>query len=171
MNADDAAILAEAKQMLRDDRIQDAIVVLTALAERLPSDAAVRFHLANSLDISDREAEAVQHYRRALELGLPPDLRLRALIQLGSSLRVTGDVAAAVQEHLQASREYPSSAANRIFLALALHSAGQHGAAVRELGMMVLAEIDNSDLAGYRVALETYLRNLAQNEAGRDLSV
>ena len=54
------------------------------------------FELAGDHDSAGREAEAVGPYREALALGLPPDLDVRARIQLASTLRNLGEVGEAV---------------------------------------------------------------------------
>jgi len=50
------------------------------------------FEYASNLDSDDREGEAIPMYRRALTYGLPSEVEYKALVQLGSSLRVVNDV-------------------------------------------------------------------------------
>ncbi|MCU1489282.1 MAG: carbonic anhydrase [Acidimicrobiaceae bacterium] len=122
-------------------------------------DALVLFAEASGLDASSREAEAVPLYRRAIDLGLPPELEYRALVQLGNSLRVTGDVAGAVEAHRRAAERWPERAANRCFFALALLSAGEAPAALSQAIEAVLwlaAGAPAKDVREYRQAIAAY---------------
>jgi tetratricopeptide (TPR) repeat protein len=108
-------------------------------------------------DRAGRESEAITCYERALELGLPDQLRQQALLGLGSSLRNVRrhDEAVAVLEG--AVGDYPDHGGLRFFLALARWSAGREREAMLELGRLAL---DEADLRGYRRAAAFYLAEL-----------
>jgi tetratricopeptide (TPR) repeat protein len=108
-------------------------------------------------DRAGREAEAIPCYERALELGLPDQLRQQALLGLGSSLRNVRrhDQAVAVLEGAVA--DYPDHGGLRFFLALARWSAGREREAMRDMGRLAL---DEADLRGYRRAAAMYLEEL-----------
>jgi tetratricopeptide (TPR) repeat protein len=55
-----------------------------------PDRPEAHFWLAVTLDNRGQEEAAIPAYRRALELGLPDDLRMKALTWLASSLSKTG---------------------------------------------------------------------------------
>jgi tetratricopeptide (TPR) repeat protein len=108
-------------------------------------------------DRAGREAEAIPLYEEALRLGLSGPDRRRALVGLGSSLRNVGRHDEAVEVLSGAVVECPGDAALRVFLALALRSAGEERDAFRALGSIVLAE---ADLGGYEAAVAYYLDHL-----------
>jgi thioredoxin-like negative regulator of GroEL len=64
------------------------INALAHAAAAAPDDGAAAFEYASALDAADREAEAIPVYRRALACELGEELRYRASVQLGSSLRL-----------------------------------------------------------------------------------
>ena len=59
-------------------------------AELPPGDPTGLFERASSLDATDHADMAIPLYEQALERGLPPGRRRQAVIQLASSLRLTG---------------------------------------------------------------------------------
>ena len=80
-----------------EHRFEEALVALrTTLAEQ-PHVAAAWFWLATTLNNLSREAEAIPAYRRALDLGLTPNLQPKALTWLASSLAKTGQPAEATE--------------------------------------------------------------------------
>jgi tetratricopeptide (TPR) repeat protein len=98
-----------------------------------PSDAIDLYERGGEHDSAGREEQAIPLYDQALAAGLAGELRARCLLQLGSSLRNVGRVAEAVTLLQNARREFPDFRPLRAFLALALHSAGRDGDALREL--------------------------------------
>jgi tetratricopeptide (TPR) repeat protein len=104
------------------DRTIDA---LARQADDHPDDGAAVFRYADALDAAGREAEAIPVYRRALSTGLPDELAYRAMVQVGSSLRLIGQAGEAVAVHRQALARWPGRVANWPFLALALHDTGR----------------------------------------------
>jgi len=114
------------------------------------------FEYASNLDSNDREGEAIPIYRQALTYGLPSEVEYRALVQLGSSLRVVNGVEAAVATHRHVTERWPDRPANRIFLALALLDADQPRAAAIEALTAALLPQGETDLDGYRRALTAY---------------
>lgn len=132
---------------------------LAELARSSPEDGQVLFEYANVLDVNDREYEAVAVYRQALGCELSEQDRRRALIQLGSSLRIVGEVEEAIRVHQRLDAESPS-AVNRLFLAIALLEAGRSAEAVIAASTTLLDDLSKDDLDRYRPALTTYLGEL-----------
>jgi tetratricopeptide (TPR) repeat protein len=120
-----------------------------------PARAAVEEAFAH--DRAGREAEAIPCYQRALELGLPDQLRQQALVGLGSSLRNVRRHREAVAVLEDAVAEYPDHGGLRFFLALARWSAGEEREAMRVMGGLAL---DEADLRGDRRAAALYLEQL-----------
>ncbi|BDZ43222.1 hypothetical protein GCM10025865_25210 [Paraoerskovia sediminicola] len=143
-----------------DDELVSAIDALTA--ELDASDARGPFERGGARDSTGRTDLAVPLYREALELGLDPDRRRQAVIQLASSLRVIDEVDAAVdllrteldrgEEHLEPQL--------RAFYALALADAGREreavGVAVGAVGHLVTR---------YGRSLRAYGEEMSRGEA------
>ena len=123
-------------------------------------DARSEYELGSEHDSAGREAEAIPHYERALELGLPDELVPGALLQLGSSLRNVGrlDDALAVLEDGVA--RFPDHAALRLFRALALASAGREREALADVLDLARTRIDAPEIRRYARSLEHYTRDL-----------
>jgi tetratricopeptide (TPR) repeat protein len=133
---------------------------LRRLRDAYPDDARAHYEWASALDFAGREAEAAPVYEYALELGLPPMYRARALLQLGSTLRNMGQHDEAVDLLARAREEFPDDIALVGFHALALTSAGRAETAVRHLLETLADRLDTLELREYRAALRRYAREL-----------
>jgi len=126
---------------------------LQALDGRHPNIAEVAYQLAWTLDTLGRPAEAVPHYEKAVALGLPPNELSGALLGLGSSLRLLGqlDRSAAILRSGQA--QFPENREFDVFLALTLHAQGQHPAALRLVLETLCDTTEDPGLTAYQRAL------------------
>jgi len=119
------------------------------------------FRKALKLDQASREAEAIDHYRNALALGLDERDEVIAILGLGSSLRVMGRA----QESLQTlSALAHTNNAAFLFHALALYDSAQYASLAQRLLarlLQVLVERQDDDVMPFRAPLERYIRNLA----------
>jgi tetratricopeptide (TPR) repeat protein len=140
-----------------DQELRDRIDELVA---ELPADSAVAaFERAGSFDSTGLTDQAVPLYRQALERGLDPDRRRRAVIQLASSLRALGQAEESVAL-LTAERDAGSDAlddAVRAFLALALVDTGRE----REAASIALGALA-PHLPRYQRSLANYARLIAE---------
>ena len=126
------------------------------------------FQIACAHDRRGEEAEAIPHYRRALELGLDEADARGAMLGLGSSLRNIGEHAEAVQVLEEAVVRFPDYPALRAFLALARHSAGLGALAVADL---IELAIGSADLDGYERALAFYVDELRMPPSRRTVAL
>ena len=141
-----------------DDHDKETFLArMAALASELPP-AAAAFERASAFDSTGHEAEAVQLYRQALELGLDGVRRRRAVIQLASSLRNLGDldesVALLTTERDAGSDELDDAV--DAFLALALADAGRE----REALSLALTALSRH-LPRYQRSLANYAREIS----------
>lgn len=113
-----------------DDNEAETVAAITALAAERPDDPVALFELAGAHDYSGAEAAAEPLYRRALSAGLDEPYHGRAVIQLASTLRNLGRLDEAVELLSGFDGDHPLHDAASAFLALALHSRGDHGAAL-----------------------------------------
>lgn len=136
----------------------DAIAAMRALAAAYPgTDGRAAFELAGMLDSHGREHEAEREYERALSLGLDPERHAQLAVQHGSTLRNTGRLEDAIAV-LEGAPEHPSTGSSpRVFLALALHSAGRHDEALR-----VVIEALEPTLPRYNRSIRAYAAELTE---------
>ena len=130
-------------------------------AERPPGDPAGLFERASSLDATDHPDMAIPLYEQALEAGLPAGRHRQAVIQLASSLRVTGQAeesAARLAAELDAGSDELDDAVVA-FLALALADTGREREAV-SAALAALAP----HLPRYQVSVSNYARLLVEPE-------
>ena len=132
------------------------------LAAELPEGSAVAaFERAGSFDSTGLTDQAIPLYRDALETGLEPDRRRRAVIQLASSLRALGAAEESVAL-LTAEREAGSDELDDAviaFLALALVDVGRE----REAASIALGALA-PHLPRYQRSLANYARLITEPE-------
>jgi hypothetical protein len=141
---------------------EEFVAAIDQLTDELPDDDGTGpFERAAARDSTGHSDLAVPLYRQALERGLTGERRRRAVIQLASSLRNTGEVAAGV-DLLEAELARTSDAlddAVRAFLALALVDAGREREAVSH-ALIALAP----HLPRYQRSTAAYARALVGDE-------
>ena len=132
------------------------------LAAELPEGSAVAaFERAGSFDSTGLTDQAIPLYRQALETGLEPPRRRRAVIQLASSLRALGAAEESVAL-LTAERDAGSDElddAVEAFLALALVDTGRE----REAASIALGALA-PHLPRYQRSLANYARLITEPE-------
>lgn len=113
---------------------QQRIERMRELAAAAPHPALGAFELGGANDSGGHEAEADVHYAAATAAGLAdvdPARAAQMVVQHASTLRNLDRVDEAIAM-LRNAPEHPSTgAAPKVFLALALHSAGRHDEALR----------------------------------------
>lgn len=156
-----SAAVGELWDRVDETPADDAIAAMRALATAYPgSDGRAAFELAGMLDSHGHEHEAEREYERALALGLPAEQHAQLAVQYGSTLRNTGRLDDAIAV-LEAAPQHPSTGASpRVFLALALHSAGRHDEALR-----VVIEALEPTLPRYNRSIRAYAAALTDPDA------
>ena len=140
---------------------RDVVAAIDELvAERDENDARALFEAASARDYVGLEAEAEPLYRRAIELGLGPDILPRAVIQLASTLRNLGKEGEAIRLLENQLEEHPAdewTGPSAAFLALALASRGDD----RDAASVALAALA-SYLPAYGASVRNYAIQLAE---------
>jgi Flp pilus assembly protein TadD len=152
--------LATGDALLRPESEAAAIAHFQRVVARWPDDPRAWFGLAGAFDYAGREAEAVEPYRRARDLGLDGDDLPRWYVQFGSTLRNLGQTDEAVAVLSEGAARFPDDASIRAFRALTLHSAGRYAAALVELLELLLRDPAATGLSRYRRALAAYTDDL-----------
>jgi cyanophycin synthetase len=125
-------------------------------------DAVAEYEAGGVHDSAGRADEAVPHYERALELGLPPALDPRCRLQLASSLRNLDRLGEAIAIFDDAVRRYPDDAALRLFRAFALVDAGREREALVDVIDLARTRIDAPEIERYARSLHNYTRELEE---------
>jgi tetratricopeptide (TPR) repeat protein len=116
--------------------------------------------LAYEADSAGREEEALGHYRRAFELGVPGEELAGASLGFGSTLRNVGRLDESVRVLSGAVERFPEHRALRVFLAYSLWSAGRQADALRSLvGALYVGE-PAPELERYRRSIVGYADDL-----------
>jgi len=152
----DAAWEDDVAALWADDAVEgvERIARMRGLAAAAPHPALGAFELGGAFDSGGREADAHEQYAAATAAGLAtvdPDRAARLVVQHASTLRNLGRVDEAIAM-LDGAQWHPATgAAPRVFLALALHSAGRVDEALR-----VAVEAVEPSLPRYNRSVRAY---------------
>lgn len=116
--------------------------------------------LAFEADTAGREEEALAHYRRAFELGVPDEELAGASLGFGSTLRNVGSVDESIRVLSAAVERFPEHRALRVFLAYSLWSAGRQADALRALVAVLYVGEPAPELERYRRSITGYANDL-----------
>ena len=122
--------------------------------------AADALRLAYEADTAGHEVEAVAHYRRAFELGVPDEELAGASLGFGSTLRNVGELDESVRVLSAAVERFPEHRALRVFLAYSLWSAGRQADAMRSLVEALYVGDPAPELERYRRSITGYADDL-----------
>jgi len=141
-------------------RVHELLDALRDLDRRHPNVAEINYQLAWTYEVLERETEAVPLYEKAISLGLPENELCGALLGLGNTLRVTGEVARAVEVLCSASAQFPDNKELDAFLALALHATGKHTESVQTLIEALCETSEDTGITAYQRALRHHASRL-----------
>jgi len=126
---------------------------LQKLAAQHPNVAEINYQLAWTCDVLDRAVDALPYYEKAVALGLPPNELSGALIGLGSTLRMLGQLERSAEVLRSGQVQFPDNPEFAAFLALTLHAQGKAADALR-LALATLCETtDDPGLTAYQRAI------------------
>lgn len=138
---------------------------LKALDQRYPNVAEIAYQLAWTLDVLGRPAEALPQYERAVALGLPPNELSGALLGLGSTLRLLGQLDRSAEVLHSGRRQFPDNREFDVFLALTLHDQGK-GAEALALVLETLADTsEDVGITAYQRAIRYHAGRLNNAES------
>lgn len=152
----------EADRLLRlgdPDSVESAFSHLQRQTSESPNDPKSWFELAGAYDFLGREAEALPHYQKVLDLGingLPVDDRPRIFVQMGSTLRNLKKYDQARKLFLDGIAMFPENAALKIFLGLVEYSDGAYRKAAKLFLQGNLMTPGDHSASDYQRALRSY---------------
>jgi tetratricopeptide (TPR) repeat protein len=152
--------LARAKELRQADELDDSLELLEELLSEYPDDPQVLFEVGGAYDVLGLEAEAIPHYKNAVEKGLEDGDLQECLICLGSCHRAIGEFQESVDVLEAFTDRFPDNRAGLPFLALAYYSNQNYMEAVSLLLDLVLDTSSDEDIQAYADTLDYYRDHL-----------
>jgi tetratricopeptide (TPR) repeat protein len=149
------AQLSKAIELRKENRCEEALVILGQLLESNPLDPDINYQMAWTCDRLGKESEAVPYYEAALSNGLSTD-RQGAYLGLGSTYRCLGEYRKSLQTLDQAILEFPQDRALKVFRALTQYNLGSYEASVQELLVQLIETTNDPSIKTYERALQFY---------------
>ncbi len=143
------------RTIVRNSDYASPVSIWQATVKARPDNARARYNLGRELSVAGRNADAIEHYRRALALA---PTHADAYIGLGIALEAQGQYEAAAQHYVWAIELRPQNARAYYNLGLAMEAMGRLAEARTAL---VQALKWNPDLSGAREALNRVDRAMA----------
>lgn len=126
---------------------------LKKLDSKHPHVPEINYQLAWTCDVHGRTTEALAYYEKAIALGLAPNELSGALLGLGSTLRLLSQFDRSAEVLRSGKAQFPENREFDVFLALTLHSLGQHGPAL-QLALEALCDTtEDPGLTAYQRAI------------------
>lgn len=154
--------LIKAIQLRKDNKPDQALVILTELLKSNPNDPNINYQTAWTNDFMGKESEAVPFYEKAIANGLTGEDRKGAMLGLGSTYRCLGEYQKSLKIFDQAVNEFASDRSLKVFRTLTLHNLGQSEEAVGQLLIQLLDTTSDQTIKSYDKALRFYSDKLSQ---------
>jgi len=154
------ATIKRAKELRREDKLEESQELLLDLLTKHPDNPLVLFEVGGSYDVLGEVLTANEFYQKALDQGLDGSDRQECLICLGINHRGLGDAETAVSILEDAAEQFPDNHSIRAFLALAYYSDGQDDTAVQTLLDLLIKTTKDPSILDYADTLEYYKDNL-----------
>jgi tetratricopeptide (TPR) repeat protein len=152
--------IAKAKALRKEDELEQSLELLESLLAEYPDNPQVIFEVGGAFDVLGEEAEAIPHYKRAIEEGLEGDDLEECLICLGSCHRAIGEFQEAVDVLEAYLDRFPERRSGHPFLAIAYYSNHQYEDAVSLLLDTLLETTSDEGILSFAGPLEYFSGNL-----------
>lgn len=148
--------IEKAMQLRKDNKPDQALVILTELLRINPKDPIVNYQMAWTCDFIGKESEAVPFYEKAIANGLTGDDRKGAMLGLGSTYRCLGEYEKSLKVLDQAISEFAEDRSLKVFRALTIYNLGNAEDSVGELLVQLLDTTNDQSIKTYEKALRFY---------------
>jgi tetratricopeptide (TPR) repeat protein len=155
MNTTTKDKLAEAVELRKNNKPEEAIKILATLLQSNPNDPDINYQMAWTCDFMGKEFEAAPYYEKAIANGLIED-RSGAMLGLGSTYRCLGEYEKSLKVFDQAVQEFPENRALKVFRALTHYNLGKAEGSVSQLLVQLLDTTNNEEIKSYEGALRFY---------------
>ncbi len=125
------------------------------LAIENPDDAVVQYQCAWSFDLLEKETEAINHYERAIALGLPEEDLREALLGLGSTYRSIGEYERSKQIFEKGISLFDDNSL-KVFYAMTLYNSGDHAQSMEILLNIIADTAKDESIQAYKKAIKFY---------------
>lgn len=147
--------LAEAIELRKNNKPEEAMSILKTLLQSNPNDPDINYQMAWTCDFMGKESEAVPFYEKAITNGLTED-RSGAMLGLGSTYRCLGEYEKSLKVFNHAVQEFPEDRALKVFRALALYNLGKAEESVSQLLTQLIDTTNDASIKSYDRALRFY---------------
>lgn len=147
--------LAEAIELRKSNKPEEAMAILKALLQSHPNDPDINYQMAWTCDSVGKESEAAPYYEKAISSGLIED-RCGAMLGLGSTYRCLGEYEKSLRVFDQAVTEFPQDRSLKVFRALTLYNLGKNEQSVSQLLLQLLDTTGDTSIKSYDKALRFY---------------
>ena len=134
-------------------QLEEIFPRLQQLDRRYPNIPEINYQLAWTCDVLGQSAEALPYYEKAVALGLAPNELSGALVGLGSTLRVLGQLDRSADVLTSGRAQFPENREFDAFLALTRHAQGRHGDSLRLLIDALCDTTEDPGLLAYQRAI------------------
>ncbi|MFJ7677017.1 tetratricopeptide repeat protein [Peribacillus sp. NPDC097198] len=143
-------------------RFEDAKNVMKTLINKEPDHAVFQYQMAWCYDNLGLETEAVPHYEKAIQLGLPPKDLEGAYLGLGSTYRSIGRYVEAQNLFEEALLLFPDSEQIKVFYSMTLYNLKQYEKAMAVLLNTLVETTSDESILQYKEAIVFYSDKLNQ---------
>jgi tetratricopeptide (TPR) repeat protein len=157
--------IEDAIQLRSKGQYEASRAILDQLLLFAPDDALIHFQLAVTHCMEGNEADALAHYRSAIDAGLPDAEEGQAMLVYASTLRSQGRFLEAARFLREATARRPDDDGLRAFLALTLHKLGMHAEAVQLLIRLLVSSSASQSVQTLGPVLSFYADSLDQRRA------
>ena len=154
--------ILKAIQLRKDNKPDQALVLLTELLKSNPDDPAINYQMAWTCDFMGKESEAVPYYEKAIKNGLTGEDRKGAMLGLGSTYRCLGEYQKSLKVFDQAMQEFAEDRSLKVFRALTLHNLGKSEDSIEQLLILLLDTTRDQSIKSYDKALRFYSDKLSE---------
>lgn len=152
--------LQQAIELRSSKQFDSAMVAFTNLIRIYPDNALVHYHFAWLFDNLGQETNALPHYEKAIQLGLPGNDLREALLGLGSTYRTVGLYQKSAETFEQAIQRFPDANEFKVFYAMTLYNLGRSHEAVTLLLKHIAGNSRDENVLKYASAIDLYANDL-----------
>ncbi|MDZ5472011.1 tetratricopeptide repeat protein [Bacillus sp. 31A1R] len=153
-------MIDSAVKLMEENNYKEAKELLLDLIVENSEDYLINFYCAEAHDGLGLEREAIPFYQKALENGMEGELKEKAFVQLGSSLRCIGEYDHALVIFKEGLKEFPNNHALKVFLSMTLYNIGEYKESVENLLETIIESSSDKWINTYKRALSFYAKNI-----------
>ena len=143
-------------ELRKEGKLEEALQIMGSLLEQDPNNATYQYQMAWCNDSLGYEKAAVPYYKRAIELGLPPEQLKGAYVGLGSTYRTLGQYEESRTVLSEAVLAFPDNNELKVFYAMTLYNVGEHNEAMQHLLHVITQTSNDEGVTKYKRAIDFY---------------